>query len=71
MYIYTATNGREYKLCKAYVTLRDGSEAAIHYFIGPDMRPKKGSVYADSVPNGFQIKEAPKSGHPLVVKLRN
>lgn len=71
MYKYIATNKREYKLCKAKIILRGGKEAEVFYFIGPNQLPKKGSHYANDLPKGFEIVEAPKSGKPLVKKSRN
>lgn len=70
MYTYIATNKREYKLCKSKIILRGGKEAEVYYFIGHNQLLKKGTRYANEMPNGFEIKEA-RSGHPLVVKSRN
>lgn len=70
MYKYISTKKREYKLCKSKIILRGGKEAEVFYFIGPNQLPRKGTHYANDMPRGFEIKEA-KSGHPLVVKLRN
>lgn len=71
MYTYISTNKREYKLCKSKIILRGGKEAEVFYFIGPNQLPKKGTYYANGIPKGFEVKEAPRSGHPLVVKSRN
>lgn len=71
MYRYIGTNGLTYKLCEASVMLRGGREAKVYYFIGEDIEPRKGSRYANDLPKGFEIVEAPKSGKPLVKKLRN
>lgn len=71
MYTYISTNKREYKLCKSKIILRGGKETEVYYFIGPNQLPKKGTRYANEMPKGFEVKEAPRSGHPLVVKSRN
>ena len=71
MYRYIGTNGLTYKLCEASITLRGGQEAKVYYFIGENIEPKKGSHYANDLPKGFEIVEAPKSGKPLVKKSRN
>ena len=68
MYKYISTKKREYKLCKSKIMLRGGKYTTVYFFIGPDQLPRKGVHYADEMPKGFEIKEAPRSGHPLVVK---
>ncbi len=71
MYRYISTNGKTYKLCGTSVMLRGGIEAKVYYFIGEDREPIKGTHYAKDLPEGFEIVEEPKSGKPLVKKLRN
>lgn len=68
MYTYIAKNEREYKLCRAKIILRGGKHAIVYYFIGPHQIPRKGVTYAKDMPKGYEVKESPKSGHPLVVK---
>lgn len=71
MYRYIGTNKKIYKLCETSVILRGGKEAKVYYFIGEELEPKKGTHYANDLPKGFEIVEAPKSGKPLVKKSRN
>lgn len=71
MYRYISTDKKSYKLCEASIMLRGGIETKVYYFIGEQQEPKKGSHYANSLPDGFEIVEAPKSGHPLVRKSHN
>lgn len=71
MFTYISTTKRKYKLCVAKVILRGGKETKVYYFIENDIDPKHGAKYADKLPDGFEVRESPKSKKPLVVKSRN
>ncbi len=72
MFIYVNSKGLKYNLCKSHVIVRGGVKVPVYYFIGEDIKKlKEGVYYADALPDGYYIVEAPKSGKPLVKKSRN
>lgn len=72
MFTYINSKGLKYNLCKSYVIVRGGVKVPVYYFMGEDIKSlKKGVCYADILPDGYYIVEAPKSGKPLVKKSRN
>ena len=72
MFTYTNGNGLKYNLCKSYVIVRGGGKVPVYYFMRDDIKNlKKGVYYANELPDGYYILEAPKSGKPLVKKSRN
>ena len=71
MFTYISTTKRKYNLCAAKVILRGGKETNVYYFIESDLNPKHGARYADKLPDGFEVRENPRTKKPLVVKSRN
>ena len=72
MFTYTNSNGLKYNLCKSYVIVRGGVKVPVYYFMGEDVKKLKDGVhYTDTLPDGYYIVEASKSGKPLVKKSRN
>ena len=71
MFTYISTTNRKYKLCAAKVIIRGGKETKVYYFIENDLYPKHRAKYADKLPDGFEVRENPRTKKPLVVKSRN
>lgn len=72
MYTYINSNGLKYYLCTSYVIVRGGVKVPVYYFVGECVKNLKNGVhYADKLPDGYYIAEAPKSCKPLVKKSQN